>query len=245
MSAILLKTIPFIFENKLWIGFFKHKLTLLISIIASLVIPWSIFNFFSSNVKAAYDSNFKNTEIATASLQNAVSFSSLFEGSNKFLIFVLIQMLTVYFSNKTIEHFSGIRIKMSGKELIQSQIRSIWVSGRNWLLNLVIGVGISILLGVFGPKFLEDWLKWAVSCYFMGYLFFDNYNNTFGLTIKESSFVIRKHFGAALAVGIVANILFILPFIGALFVSFICSVAATWYMHTSEDNHVGEVAFKD
>ena len=245
MSTIVLNTMPFIIENKLWNGFFKYKLTLLVSVIASLVIPWSAFNFLSTNAKAIYDSNFETTEIASASMQSTVSFNSLFEGSNRFLILLLIQMLTVYFSNKTIEHFSGIKIGMSTKELIQSQFRSLWVIIRNWAFNLVLGAGISIIIGLFGPDFLEDWLKLLVSSYFMGYLFFDNYNNTFGLTIKESSFVIRRHIGAVLVIGVVASILFLLPYIGALFVSFICSGAATWYMHTSEDNHVGEVAFAD
>ncbi|MBK8515744.1 MAG: hypothetical protein IPL55_05465 [Saprospiraceae bacterium] len=152
-------------------------------------------------------------------------------------------MLVVYFSNKTIEHLSGVTIQMSIKEMIMSQFRVISVSIRNWIFELVIGILISIVIGIFGPKWMTDVLKFLVSCYFVSFLFIDNYNFAFGLTVKESVEIVRRHVAVALVVGLVAKILFLLPVIGALVVAFICSVATTWYMHTSSDGHAGQEAF--
>ncbi|MBC7884656.1 MAG: hypothetical protein H7X99_04235 [Saprospiraceae bacterium] len=243
MSTIMVETLPFIIKNRLWEGFLKHKLVLILSIIAAITIPWSLIKYVASNTKELYSANFESNNVATASIQNAMSFSSLFEGSNKYILIILIQMLVVYFSNKTIEHLSGVVIKMLVPELIQSQWRVIVVSVRNWVLELIIGIGIAVVIGFFGADFLEDWLMWIVQCYFVGYLFMDNYNNTFGLKIKESTTIIRRHVGAALIIGLVAKILFLLPVAGLIIASFICSVSATWYMHTSDDAHAGHEAF--
>lgn len=241
----LFMTIPFILGNKLWKGFFRHKLVMTVSLITAIVIPISVYKYIDAKLDLINNSGAKASNFASMAMHESVSFSSLFEGGNKWLVIILIQMLVVYFSNRTIEVLSGVTIDISGKEMIKSQFRNILVVIRNWVLELVIGVGIAILIGILGPAWMEDVLKYAVGCYFVGYVFIDNYNNTFGLTIKESAVVVRHHAGAALVVGLVARILLLLPVVGALLVSFICSVAATWYMHSNVDNHAGEIAFAE
>lgn len=245
MGTKLINTIPFIVNNKLWRGFFEHRLVMIVAVLTAIVIPWSIFRYIESKSEILSSYSLSGDHISTANIQNSVSFQSLFEGGNKWLILILIQMLVVYFSNKTIEHLSGVTIQMSGKEMIQSQIRTIVVVIRNWIFELIIGIGISIVIGIFGPDFMVDWFKYFVGCYFVGYLFIDNYNHTFGVSIKDSAPIVRSHLGAALVIGLVAKILFLLPVVGAIFVSFICSVGATWYMHTSPDRHAGVEAFAD
>jgi hypothetical protein len=245
MGSKLVNTIPFIVNNKLWRGFFEHKLVMIVSVLTAIVIPYSLFRYIESKSEILSSYSLTGDPIASAGIQNSVSFQSLFEGGNKWLVLILIQMLVVYFSNKTIEHLSGVTVHMTGKELIKSQIRTIVVVIRNWVFELVIGIGISIVIGIFGPDFLEEWLKYFVGCYFVGYLFIDNYNHTFGISIKDSTPIVRSHLGAALVIGFVAKILFLMPVVGAILVSFICSVAATWYMHTSGDKHAGIEAFSD
>ena len=90
---------------------------------------------------------------------------------------------------------------------------------------------------------MERIAKFAIGCYFVGYHLIDNYNSTFNISIKESTQIVRRHAGAALVVGWVAKILFLSPFLGSLMVSIICSVGATWYMHTSKDQHAGNDTF--
>lgn len=243
MGNKLLNTIPFIINNRLWSGFLRHKLVLIVCVILGIAIPYSIFQYLGAKISTFKDYSVEHQSITSTAMNNSISFQSLFDGGNKYLVLILIQMLVVYFSNKTIEHLSNVRIHMSVKEMIMSQIRIIIVSLRNWIFELVIGVGVSIVIGVFGPDWLEDILKFVVGCYFVGYLFIDNYNFAFNINIKESTQIVRRHAGAALTVGLVAKILFLLPVLGSLLVSFICSVGATWYMHTSHDQNAGNEAF--
>ncbi|MBL0026776.1 MAG: hypothetical protein IPO98_18115 [Saprospiraceae bacterium] len=243
IGSKLINTTGFIVKNRLWVGFFQHRLVMILSVIIALVIPYSIFNYLNSKVSSALSGITTGSNIATSVANNSTSIESIFEGGNKYLVLILIQMLVVYFSNKTIEHLSGVTIHMSVKEMIMSQVRVINVSIRNWIYELIIGIIISVAIGIFGPEWMTDVLKFLVGSYFVRFLFIDNYNFAFDLSIKESTAIVRKHAGAALLVGMVAKILFIIPVLGALFVSFICSVATTWYMHTSNDAHDGKEAF--
>jgi hypothetical protein len=245
MTNILSKTTHFIINNKLWKGFLKQKLALTFLVIAGILVAWSTLKYVKTNTEALYAVNFQKSEIATSALNNAMSIESLFAGSHKYVLLILIQMLVVYFSNKTIEILSDMKINMSLGEMIQSQWRVLQLTIRNWVIEIIIGIIISIFVGIFAPDFMEDVLKWLVQCYFVGYFFIDNYNNTFGLKISESAKIVRKYAGATLMIGLVANLLFFLPVIGAIIASFICSVAATWYMHTGPDAQLAKNAFPE
>lgn len=243
MADILMKTSSFIVNARLWDGFFRQRLVIMVSLLAAIIIPYSVYELAKSKITSSEVVD--SSRQSLAAMHNAVSWSSLFDGTNKYLVLILIQMLVVYFSNRTIEYLSGVKISMTANELFKSQIRVIVVSVRNWVIELVIGIVIAIIIGIFGPSWLEDVMKFIVGCFFVGYLFIDNYNFTFGLTVKDSFSIVKKHAGAALIVGFVAKVLLLLPVIGSLFVSLICSVAATWYMHTSEDKHAGIEAFPE
>ncbi|MBK9257100.1 MAG: hypothetical protein IPM42_16610 [Saprospiraceae bacterium] len=244
MGQKLINTPSFIYKNKLWSGFFKDKLVRIVTIVAAVMIPWSLINFISTKFSDVPQST-EDVKLGAAALESQLQFKDLFDGTNKYIVIILIQMLVVFFSNKTIEYLSGVTIHMSVKEMIQSQFRVLVVSVRNWILELILGIGVAIIIGITGPDFLEDWVKYLLGCYFVGFLFIDNYNNSFGMKIKESSQVVRNHAAAAVLVGLVTKILLLIPFAGVLIVSFVCSVATTWYMHTSSDQKDGELAFPE
>lgn len=237
----LWNAIPFMIENKLWVGFFKHRLVLSVSLLAAIFIPWSIYEVIQSNLSLLPSSLAATT--TTASLADNVSLKKIFTGSNQYIVMVLIHMLNVYFSNKTIERLSGVSIDLSIKDMIASQIRNIKVIVRNWFVELLVGISLSIFIGIFGPDWLVDGMKFLVGSFFLGYIYIDNYNNAFGISIKNSFPIVKHHAGAALTFGIVTKILLLIPFVGVVFSSFICGVASTWYMHTSSDRHVGSDAY--
>jgi hypothetical protein len=229
----LLKTIPFIITNKLWEGFFKQKAVLTISVFSAIVVPITIYDVFTdvSSDMVSQKQSFINSD----TLEN--TYSALFDGSNKYLALLLLHMLNVYFSNKTIEKLSGHIIDISFKEMLESQFRNFKVIIRNWFFEIIIGVGISIIIGIFGPDWLEEVFKFLVGSFFVGFIFLDNYNAAFKISIKDSSQVIYAHAGSAMGLGIVAKTLFLIPFVGPILASFICGVAGTWYMHTSNAQH--------
>lgn len=237
----LLNTIPFIVFHKLWEGFFKQKAVLTISVVAAIVIPYTLYDAFTnvSSDLLTQKQSFIGSETITK------NFKDLLDGSNKYIVLILLHMLNVYFSNKTIEKLSGHIIDISFKEMISSQFRNLKVIFRNWIREIIIGVGISIIIGIFGPEWLIDVLKFIVGSYFVGFIFLDNYNAAFKMSIKESSQMVYHHAGAALGLGLVAKILFLLPIVGPILASFICGVAGTWYMHTSEMHQNASDAYAD
>lgn len=241
ISQQLINTIPFIVTNKLWQGFFKQKAVLTISIISAIVIPYTIYDTIS-NVGSDFIAQ-KQSFVHSETLEK--TYSGLFDGSNKYLALILLHMLNVYFSNKTIEKLSGHIIDISFKEMLNSQFRNIKVIIRNWFYEILIGVGISIIIGIFGPDWLEDVLKFLLGAYFVGFIFLDNYNAAFKISIKDSSQIVYSHAGAAMGLGIVAKILFLLPYVGPILASFICGVAGTWYMHTSDAMHSAKDAYAE
>lgn len=243
-SEKLINTIPFIVHNKLWEGFFRHKIVFTLIIIAAIVVPISCYNFINDAISSVEKIGTSQQLLSTNTIQN-LDFGKLYNGANQYLLMLLIHILNIYFSNKTIERLSGVTIDLSLKEMIHSYFRNLKVLIRTWFTELLIGIGISIVVGIFGPSWLKDVLKFAIGCYFLGYIFIDNYNGTFAVPIKDSFQIIKNHAGAAFALGLVAKILLLLPVIGILLTSFICGVAATWYMHTSADRHEGSLAFAE
>ncbi|MBK8627689.1 MAG: hypothetical protein IPN86_19645 [Saprospiraceae bacterium] len=238
----LINTIPFIIQNKLWYGFFKHRIVLTISIITAIVVPFSFFNFISDYLQSLAKVSTPQLLASTSSDQN-INFNKLFEGTHTYLLMILVHLLNIYFSNKTIERLSGVTIDLSVKEMIYSYFRNLKVIVRTWFTELVLGIGISIIVGIFGPDWMVDTLKFLLGCYFLGYIFIDNYNATFAISINNSFQIIKHHAGAAISLGLVAKILLLIPFIGIILTSFICGVAATWYMHTSADKQESTLAF--
>ncbi|MGB4959913.1 MAG: hypothetical protein WBO36_10590, partial [Saprospiraceae bacterium] len=186
MSHKLINTIPFIIKNKLWEGFFQHKIVMIVSIISAIAIPWSILKYLGSKIESYQET----PTTVMGALNSGMSLSSLMDGGNKYLALILIQMLAVYFSNKTIEHISGVTIHMSIREMVDSQIRVIKLSIRNWAFELVIGIGVSIVLGIFGPDWLEAPAKFVIACYFVGFIFMDNYNHAYAIKIKDSAVIV-------------------------------------------------------
>jgi hypothetical protein len=237
----LLNTIPFIVFHKLWEGFFKQKAVLTISVLAAIVIPYTLYDAYT-NISSDFLTQ-KQSFIGSESITKNIN--DLFDGSNKYIVLILLHMFNVYFSNKTIEKLSGHIIDISFKEMISSQVRNLKVIIRNWIREIIIGVGISIIIGILGPDWLEEVLKFLLGSYFVGYIFLDNYNAAFKISIKESSHMVYHHAGAAIGLGLVAKILFLLPWVGPILASFICGVAGTWYMHTSDMHQNASEAYAD
>jgi uncharacterized protein involved in cysteine biosynthesis len=80
-----------------------------------------------------------------------------------------------------------------------------------------------------------------VYSYYLGFAFFDNYNEQFGLTIKESAELTKENMGAAIMLGIAAHVILILPIIGAIIMPIFCAVAATLYAHKDNEYKVGRI----
>ena len=68
----------------------------------------------------------------------------------------------------------------------------------------------------------------------VSFAFIDNYNELSGMSIKESFKVGYSHFAAAIVIGLVAYVFFLIPLLGIIVTPFLCAVGTTTYMFYSE-----------
>ena len=230
MIEILAETIPFLVKNKLWSGFFKQKTVLFFTVFLGLTIPVAFFNFLTDNSTAQGKINKATMGFNADFLQN-INFLS---GTQKYLIMILFSMLITYFMHKTLDKLAGYQGKITLTDYVNSQVRIILVSVRNWFYELIIGIGVSVGVGIFGPDWMEDVVKFFVGAFFTGYLFFDSYYSMFDVKIKEVSFKIKEHIPAAVVLGTCVKLIFAIPFLGAIAGSVIGAIAVTWYMQTTD-----------
>jgi len=226
---ILFDTIPFIVENKLWRGFFKEKTILAISAITAVVIPWSIYNYFSTEggmekEQGIYDKLSKL--VGSESLWEAVS-----EGSQGYLIIILISMLITFFGNKTMEELTGDKVKLTFKNYLYSQLRVFVLSIRNLVLEKLISIPLAIIISLFFPDFVGKIAVFVISGFFAGYVFLDSYFAIFKIKIKNAEPLVNSNYAVSTAIGMVALTLFNIPLLGGFIASFVCTVAATRYLH--------------
>jgi hypothetical protein len=234
IKAILyLRQAPvFISENKLWRGYFSigwiSKLSVFIALVFSYTFISGIIGLFSSP---------KTTEIVQ---QGSLSFldklenfgdSMLFSGSMKYLILILLETIIFHFAVKTQEILTGEKRVLTVKEFIAAQIRMIKVAIRCWIFELIISAILIFVLRLFGLDIISKVVFFILQSYFLGLAFIDNYNEQHEISIKESFNIAYDHAGAAIVVGIVAYILFLIPVIGIIVTPFICAVGTTTYMH--------------
>ena len=231
MAEIIKETIPFLFKNKLWVGFFSQKTVLYITILLGLSIPVALFDLLDSK------SDSLATNVSTMNLgvqSDLLSSFNFFSGTQKYLLVILFSMLITYFMHKTLDVLIGFQGKITLKDYFTSQVRIILVSVRNWAIELIIGIAASIVFGIFGPDWLEDIIKFLVGAFFIGYLFFDGFYSMFHLKIKEASTRINSHIPAVMVLGICVKLVFLIPFVGPIIGSVMGAIAATWYLQTTD-----------
>lgn len=232
MVNTLNETIPFLVNNKLWKGFFNQKTVLYLTILLGLVIPFALFKSLDNETvsEAPVTNRMGITVLDTSNLLTT------FSGFHKYIILILFSMLITYLMHKTIDTISGYDKSITIKDYISSLYRNILLSIRSFMLELFMGIMITIIFGIFGPDWLVDIIKFFIGAFFVGYVFFDSYFYLYKLKIKEAKKKIHTHIPAAVILGTAIKLIFAIPFLGAIFGSIIGAVAATWYLHTSEDS---------
>jgi hypothetical protein len=134
-----------IYKNKLWEGFFRHRTVMVVSALAVIIIPSSIFRYLIPAI-VKKDIPADVTGIQANIIEQSVNLNSLFSGGNKYILLILIQMLVIHVSNRTLEYLSGVKLGLSVKMMMDSQLRVVMVSLRNWVYELIIGILISVAL---------------------------------------------------------------------------------------------------
>lgn len=236
------ESVIFIRKNKLWEGFWKYGW------VAKVLVVMAVF-LGMKMLKTVYDW-WKNSQLddpveAVASVghlfQNVAfeGYNFLFVGGMKYVMLMLLEVIIFHVVRGTMEILTGKTSDLSFNSFFNAQIRMIKVGIQSYVMEVIFGIMIAIVLGIVGDLgFLKPVLKYTVHCYFLGFIIFDNYSEQFDLSIKESSKLARQYIGVCLALGLTANVLLLIPVIGAIVAPVIVAVTVTLVMYHISDLHL-------
>lgn len=232
----------FIIRHKLWAGFWKYswvgRLLLLAAILVGLKFISSITNWFET------------TEVADplAAMSAAGSlfvqvlsdeYEYLSNGSMRYLMIILLEVVIFHMCRRTISILTDQHSEASMKAFIDAQVRMIKVVVYCYVMEMILGIGIKMFFGFFEfLAFLKPVFLFLTSLFFLGYAIMDNYLEQFNFSIKESIHFSKDFIGIALGVGLVIQVLFMVPIFGTILAPMIAAVTASIAMYELTDLHL-------
>lgn len=218
-------------ERELWRGVNRYgwvfKVLVIVAIIMGLsflstVTSWIGSLFQAESGMAALSS--VGTFASNLALEGYESFTS---GLLKYVILLLSEVIIFHFMQRTLEELQGREIKTDFQPFFDAQVRMIKVVIRTYILELIATLLVSIFFGIFGfLDWLEPLVNFVVQCYFFGLVILDNYNEQFGLSIKESLATSKNYRGVSLALGMVLYLFMLVPLVGVVAGTVLVSVTA-------------------
>lgn len=240
--AILPKTIAFIREQKIWKGMFSYGWVARIFILVALLGGLKFLSVFINWIQRVFASAGPGDAIANMGLfarDLAVgSYEMIFSSGSKYVMLILLEVVVFHFARRTLEILTGNAAKADWKDFVDAQIRMIKVAFRSWILEMIIVTALGVIFGILGfLDFLEPVLVLAVQSYFLGFAVVDNYNEQFGLTIKESVEYAWQYLGVVMAMGLFFYLMILIPFFGTIAGPCIAAVAVCVIMYKLSDLH--------
>ena len=223
---------PFIQKNKLWKGALNYswvsKFLLLVGALISLKFS-SLFGSWFGNVQAdgmsfaAVGSLIQNTA--------AESYDIFVEGSYKYVILILLEVIIFHFARKTLEVLTGEQADATLKSFIEAQVRMFKVVLFSYVMESVCSVLFGTLTAVAGLEMLKPVGIILIQCFFLGFAVVDNYNEIYKMSIKQSFKYTRQNAGVAIGIGVVLYVLMLIPVIGTVLAPLLGAVTATITMY--------------
>jgi len=234
-------TPKFIVEHKLWLAIKEQRGMLMFAICVSFLFTYLLYGdvqeflngYFQSTSVIEPSEGIETSEMINTEAIAPPKIGELVSSGTKFMMMVLLEVVIFTFSVKTLNILRSQDRTLVFKDFWRAEKRMLIVMLLSFIAGIVLLVLTKIALGIIGIQFLTPVVMFFIYAYILGYAFFDNFNEQFGLEIKESKNIIWQHKGAALGLGLVATFLFMIPLIGALVVPVGGGIAATIYGHQS------------
>lgn len=227
----------FIKENKLWRGFWSNQWIATLSLMLSAFLSvWLFDDLFPSHLDpVGFQSNIsqeltdKNGIIGETILRE--SKDGAISSGTKYVLLIFLEVIIFHFSVTTLNILSSGDAKPKFKEFLNAERRMIKILFQSFFKGYAANIVIGVLLGLIDMNMMRPYIMFFVYSYFIGYSFIDNYNEQFGIDIKTSLLKVRKHVGAAIALGVVVNMIIFIPLIGPFIAPIFGGVAGTLYSY--------------
>ena len=214
---------------------------------AGALLSFQYFKDFYQLVESAQQSN----EPLAASLAGAISlerFQWALEGGRKYLVMIVMELVVFYFIQKTLEIRIGRSPELTTQAFINAEVRIFKVTILAWVLETVARVlFVDVAISIIGFEWMKKPTGFLIQCYFLGYSMIDNYHECFDLKVAGSEKRTRRTaVGVAVATGLVAQALMVIPGLGAVIATMLGAVTATLAMErfapVDEQEHLAIIA---
>ncbi len=221
----------FIREHKPWRGLKRLGWIVWAMAIAGALLSYQFFREFYHAVEQVRSSQ----QPITMSLVSTFSFEKLswaMEGSRKYLVMIVLELVVFYFIQKTLEIRIGRKPELTTKAFVDAEIRIFKVTILAWVLETITRfLVVDLALGIVGFNWLEKPTGFLIQCYFLGFAMIDNYHECFDLNVSGSEKRTRRAaVGVAVATGLVAHLFMYVPVVGAVIATMLGAVTATLAM---------------
>ncbi|OAV44610.1 hypothetical protein [Lewinella sp. 4G2] len=230
----------FMWHNQLWVGLRQYgwvaRGLLFFAVILGIYMISEAVDFYSDHRNDAVQALFMSEDSLFLRLGRD-AYDSLSEGSLKWVILILMEVVIYHFMRRTLAIVLNKQIEDAHtfKPFYHAQIRMIAVS--------VIALTVeSVTLGILGSLSLGPayWpLSVLVSSAFLGFVIADNYNEQFNLSISQSMRDLsRNYVGICIGLGLPLFFMLKVPFLGALVGPLVTSVTAAIVLRERSDLHI-------
>ena len=231
----------FIIRHKLWEGFWKYSWVGRILLLGAILVGLKFINSITDWFQATDTSDPLAAMSAAGTLVVKVvsdEYEYLSSGTMRYVMLILLEVVIFHMCRRTISILTGQDSDASMKAFIAAQVRMIKVVFFCYLMEMGIGLGIKIFFGIFGfVDFLQPIFLFLISLFFLGYTVMDNYFEQFELGIKESMNFSKQFIGIALGVGLVLQVLFMVPVIGTILAPMLAAVTVSIALYELTDLH--------
>jgi hypothetical protein len=230
----------FIREHRIWRGLRKYGWLVRFMIFVAIAFGFhmfsSIYDWYHQVSSSEGEVTFQAGMSSFFDKVAVENFKWAFDGSAKYLILILLEVVVFHFTRKTLEIKTGIKRNANFNAFIKAEMRMIKVAIYCFVLEKMSFIAIAIVTALLPyENFLEQMLQFTASCFFLGFAIMDNYNEIFGLKIRESFKATLPMFGIALAVGMITYILIYIPVVGAIAGTILGAVVATIILEENEE----------
>ena len=231
----------FIRKNRLWEGFWRYgwvaKALVVMGVLLGLKFLKTIIDWWQSTEA---DDPVEAAASVGHLFQNMAfeGYDFLFVGGMKYVMMMLLEVVIFHMVRGTLEKLTGQTSDLSFQAFFNAQIRMIKVSVRSFVMENLFSIAIGIVfMFAFGFGFLKPVVKYIVHCYFLGFIVLDNFAEQYNYSIKDSVKIARDYIGVALALGLTANVLLLIPVIGVIIAPVVVAVTVTLVMYHMSDLH--------
>lgn len=237
------RAVRFIRTYRLWTGMKEYKwvyrFVLIVATLAGLYLLSEYMDYSSSHA----DATFTQSVFASDGFISQIgqeTYASMTDGALKWVILILLEVVIYHFMRQSLKIIAGKEVKDAHKfkPFADAQMRMVMVSFMAYGLELGLTEAFAgVVFGIFeSARFIEPAFVLLIKCSLLGFAIVDNYNEQYGLKIRQSFRYARLgYFGVCLGVGFPLYYILKIPFLGAVAGPIVASVVVALVMFELSD----------